>query len=53
MIYMALGHLQVEQDDILLKMNDKTLQGEVAKALERLSGLSEADDCCSPDSQAM
>jgi HEAT repeat protein len=43
MIYMALGHLQVEQDDIFLKMDDKTLQEKVAKALERLFGLSETE----------
>jgi HEAT repeat protein len=44
MIYMALGHLQVEQDDIFTKMMlDKNLQEEVAKALERLFGLSEAE----------
>jgi hypothetical protein len=43
MIYIALGHLG-EKGDIFTKMTlDKTLQGEVAKALERLFGLSEAE----------
>lgn len=43
MIYMALGHLGVEQKDIFTKMGHESLKKDVAKALERLFGLSEAE----------
>ncbi len=44
MIYISLGYLQIEQKDIFTKMMlDKNLQEEVAKALERLFGLSETE----------
>lgn len=46
MIYMALGHLHIDQqaNDIFIQMeDDEKLKGEVAKALERLFGLSKAE----------
>ena len=44
MIYMALGYLQVSQHDIFTRItDDKGLRERVAKALERLFGLSETE----------
>jgi len=43
MIYLALGYLGVEQKDIFTKMGKESLKKDVAKALERLFGLSEAE----------